>query len=66
MGDDTSPEGFFAGSDEDERRQKIEKLSDEDLRQLHASLHASQLINETLWVPLIEEEMKRRGVLWKN
>lgn len=63
MAEDESPGVNFAVSGEAERRQKIETLSDEDLRRLHGSLHASKLINETVWVPLIEQEMIRRGML---
>lgn len=63
MAEDTSPWVNFAISDESERRRKIETLSDENLRRLHVSLHASKLINETIWVPLIEQEMIRRGML---
>jgi hypothetical protein len=52
--------------DEAERRRKVEGFSDEALQRYYASLHASKLIDDTVWVPLIEEEMARRGLHVSN
>lgn len=50
------------GSENSQQRQ-VEALSDSELLRYHAALHATKLIVDTTWVPLIEEEMLRRGLI---
>ena len=50
-------------SDEGDRYRQVEALSDSELLQYHSALHATTLIEDTTWAPLIEREMFRRGLI---
>lgn len=59
-GDDASVES------ESKKRSQIESLTDSELLKYHAALHASPLIVDLTWAPLIAEEVLRRKLVDRN
>lgn len=48
--------------DEIDRKARIAAMSDQDLISYHARLH-SKALRGSEWIPLLEAEMKKRGLI---
>lgn len=66
MRDKDLQNGDLASLNEKDRRRKAEAMSDAELLGYYASLHASRLIEDTVWAPIIEREIARRGLVVSN
>jgi hypothetical protein len=64
--DEFDTPGFFSCLDElsdDERRDRIEALTDQKLQELHNALRVPG-VQRSVWLALIEAELRRRGLIY--
>jgi hypothetical protein len=64
--DEFDTPGFFSCLDEltdAERRERIEAFSDQKLQEMHNALRVPDIKNN-IWLTLIEEELRRRGLIF--